>query len=67
MEKNLVMLNRQIDIGEAYEAYKVAFKKMFSGEAPWFKNEDDAEDWAGDIAFELVMNALEALGFEIII
>ena len=66
MKKILMMLNKQIDIDEVGEAYEVALGKMSSGENPWFENEDDAETWAGDIAFDLVTNVLETLGFEIV-
>jgi hypothetical protein len=66
MEKIIVMLGKQIDINEVGEAYEMALEKMTNGENPWFNNEDEAEAWAGDIAFDLVMNILETLGFEIV-
>lgn len=66
MRKIIMVLNKQIDIDEIGEAYEMTLEKMSCGENPWFKNADEVEAWAGDIAFDFVTNVLEALGFEIV-
>lgn len=49
-------------------AAKVAFEKLYASEdcSPWFDTKEQAEEWAGDVAFEFVVNTLEALGIELV-
>lgn len=61
----------KISLDKIGKAYETAFKTLYANQKnqiqiPWFKNEESAEEWAGDIAFDLICETLEALGYEII-
>ena len=32
---------------------------------PWFSTQEEAEEWGGDIIYDVVSDTLEALGFEV--
>lgn len=49
-------------------AAEVAFKKLYAFDdcQPWFNTRAQAEEWAGDVAFEFAVNVLEALGIKMV-
>lgn len=50
---------------EMDDAFDKAFKKLYSSSSPWFGTEEEAEDWAGDVAFDFALDVLEQLGIEV--
>ena len=50
---------------EMDDAFNRAFKKLYSSSSPWFKTQEEAEDWAGDAAFDFALDVLEQLGIEV--
>ncbi len=63
----MLLANRiTITCDEVGEAYEKAIAELYQGTTPWFKDEVEADEWAGDIAFDVVCNLLRALGFEIV-
>lgn len=53
---------------EVPEIFDKALRKLCSRESPpaRFDSIEEAEEWAGDIAFDFAYNILEALGIQII-
>jgi hypothetical protein len=43
------------------KAYDVAFEKLYTGKSPWFSSKENAEEWAGDVLFEFLVDAFETL------
>lgn len=50
---------------EMDDAFEKAFKKLYSSPKSWFSTKEGAENWAGDVAFEFVLDVLEQLGIEV--
>ena len=53
---------------ELVKAYDVAFSKLLEKTprgVSWFDTEEEADDWAGDIAYEMIYHTIGALGIEI--
>ena len=58
----------KIELVDFIEAYDKAFEKLLDKKqvgGAWFDTEQEAEKWAGDVAFDMAYNLVEALGFEI--
>ena len=47
------------------DAFVKAFKKLYSSSDPWFDTQEEAKDWAGDVAFDFALDVLEQLGIEV--
>lgn len=43
------------------KAYDIAFEKLYTGNDPWFSSKENAEEWAGDVLFDFLVNAFETL------
>ena len=62
---------RGVEMDDAFDkAFKKlysssTFKKLYSSSNPWFNTEEEAEDWAGDVAFDFTLDVLEQLGIEV--
>lgn len=43
------------------KTYDIAFEKLYTGKHPWFSSKENAEEWAGDVLYDFLVDAFESL------
>ena len=59
-----IVTSATVSHDELFIAYKRALRN-FIGENEYFKDKEEAEDWAGDVALDLIYYTIENLGIQI--
>jgi hypothetical protein len=60
-----IITSATISHDELFIAYKQALRKL-TGKDEYFEDKEEAEDWAGDAALDLIYYTIEKLGIQIV-
>lgn len=60
-----IITSATISHDELFIAYKKALRRLI-GNNEYFKDKEEAEDWAGDAALDLIYYTIENLGIHIV-